>query len=194
MRPPITASAIGCRNSAPSPIPSAVGNMPAAIATVVMTIGRARSRQALRSASVIGVPARSSSMANSTSRMEFFAHSPSSISRPIIAGRSNVLPNRTSAAKAPSSDSGSAARMTAGLKKPLNSSTSTEKVSPMPATIASMKPPNSSDIASESPTFACWTPLGRSRMTGSAFTSCNAWPNVRPATRSASTDTRRSRS
>jgi len=42
IRPPITATAIGWRNEVSPPRPMATGNMPAIMATVVMTIGRAR--------------------------------------------------------------------------------------------------------------------------------------------------------
>ena len=42
MSPPITAIAIGSRNALSPPRPSATGSMPAIMATVVMTIGRAR--------------------------------------------------------------------------------------------------------------------------------------------------------
>ena len=42
MSPPITAIAIGDRNSPPAPIAKALGAIPAVIAIVVITIGRAR--------------------------------------------------------------------------------------------------------------------------------------------------------
>src|SRR3546814_9444174 len=79
------------------------------------------------------MPARSSSMANSTRRMEFLAHRPISINRPISAGRSSALPNNNSDANAPIRQSGSAAMITTGLKKPRNNRTRTPKVSPIPA-------------------------------------------------------------
>ena len=60
--------------------------MPAIMARVVMTIGRARSRQASISASRWGMPSRSRSMAYSTSRIEFLAARPSSIRKPISEG------------------------------------------------------------------------------------------------------------
>jgi hypothetical protein len=41
MSPPITASAIGLRKLASAPNPNAIGSMPATIATVVITMGRA---------------------------------------------------------------------------------------------------------------------------------------------------------
>ncbi len=99
--------------------------MPAAMATVVMTMGRDRSRQALIKASRWLRPARSSMMANSTSRMEFFDAKPSSMSRPISTGRSSCIPITWIAANAPKVDSGRADRMVTGLKKLPNNSTST---------------------------------------------------------------------
>ena len=99
--------------------------MPAIMATVVMTMGLARSRQALCSASQRVWPARSSSMANSTSRMEFFAAIPNSIRRPMNTGMSISSPVIVRARAAPARLSGRAARMINGLKKLRNSSTST---------------------------------------------------------------------
>jgi len=46
IRPPITTIAIGARKLGSVPRPIATGIMPAPIATVVITIGRARLRQA----------------------------------------------------------------------------------------------------------------------------------------------------
>ncbi len=55
-RPPITAIAIGARNSPPSPNAMALGSMPATMASVVMTMGRARLRPASITASMRGMP------------------------------------------------------------------------------------------------------------------------------------------
>ncbi|MNV85166.1 hypothetical protein D3C71_1791010 [compost metagenome] len=121
----MTANAIGTRNSEPSPMPKAVGSMPAAMAKVVMTMGRARSRQAITSASCWLTPSRSASIANSTRRIEFFAASPMSISRPIIAGKPSSAPPTSRPRNAPANESGSAVRIVSGLKKLRNSSTST---------------------------------------------------------------------
>ncbi|MNL30077.1 hypothetical protein D3C87_1517910 [compost metagenome] len=41
-RPPMTTTAMGERNSAPAPMPRAIGSMPSTIAAVVMRIGRIR--------------------------------------------------------------------------------------------------------------------------------------------------------
>ncbi len=77
--PPITAIAIGPRKSLSPPQPTATGNMPATMATVVMTMGRARLCPASRMASRRVFPARISSMAKSTSSIEFLATMPISI-------------------------------------------------------------------------------------------------------------------
>ena len=126
IRPPITATAMGWRNSEPLPRVSAVGSMPAIMARVVMTIGRARSRQASIRASRWVAPSRSRSMAYSTSRIEFFAARPSSIRKPISEGMDSADWQMNSAEEAPPpTASGRAERMTNGLKKLRNSSTST---------------------------------------------------------------------
>ena len=73
MSPPMTAIAIGMRNSESAPQPIATGNIPQHMATVVMTIGRARLRPASISASMRLSPrSRWATMAYSTRRMEFF--------------------------------------------------------------------------------------------------------------------------
>ena len=46
--PPMMATAMGARNSAPSPNPSAMGSMPRIVADVVMRIGRSRIGPAAR--------------------------------------------------------------------------------------------------------------------------------------------------
>src|SRR5580693_6268248 len=70
--PPITAIAIGPRKSLSPPQPIATGIMPATMATVVMTMGRARLCPDSMIAAMRVFPARISSMAKSTSKMEFF--------------------------------------------------------------------------------------------------------------------------
>ena len=81
--PPITAIAMGARNSPPVLVPSADGTIPAAMAMVVMTIGRAR----LWPASIIAVarsmPPLTPSSANSTSMIAFLVTIPISIRNPI---------------------------------------------------------------------------------------------------------------
>jgi hypothetical protein len=72
--PPITAIAIGARNSPPEPRPNADGSMPPIMAMVVITIGRARLRPASTMASSRHTPRPISSMAKSTSMMAFFVN------------------------------------------------------------------------------------------------------------------------
>ena len=48
--PPMTAIAIGARNSLPSPLLMAVGSMPSTIAALVIRIGRSRSGPAVNTA------------------------------------------------------------------------------------------------------------------------------------------------
>jgi hypothetical protein len=111
-------------------MPSAVGSMPAIMARVVMTIGRARSWQASRMASRWLMPARSCSMAYSTSRIEFLAARPISIRKPISDGIDSDWPVTSRAKNAPPIARGRADRMVIGLKKLRNSSTSTPNTRP----------------------------------------------------------------
>ena len=124
-RPPITASAIGERNSPPAPNASADGIMPAAIAIVVMTIGRARFMPASMIASSRGLPSWIDSTANSTSMMAFLVTMPISIRMPIHTGVVSCLPVTSSATIAPPIDSGSENRIVIGCRKVPNNSTST---------------------------------------------------------------------
>ena len=123
-KPPITAIAIGARNPPPSPRPSAAGAMPAAIAIVVMMIGRARLWPASTSACRRGVPRPISSMAKSTSMIAFLVTMPISIRMPRITGIDTGVPVISSAAIEPPIDSGSDARMVIGARNERNSRTS----------------------------------------------------------------------
>ena len=73
--PPITATAIGERNEvSPELQPTAIGNIPAPMAIVVITIGLARLWQASISASNRFKPrSRCETMAYSTNNIEFFS-------------------------------------------------------------------------------------------------------------------------
>ena len=73
---------------------------------------------------VAGLPRRAS-MAYSTSKIEFLVAMPISMIRPIRDGIEKLLSPISSAANAPPSDSGNAAKIVNGCKKSLNSSTST---------------------------------------------------------------------
>ena len=86
-RPPITATPIGARKLGSPDQPIAIGSMPAPIAIVVMTIGRARFEHASISASKRDMPCSCIAItAYSTSRIEFFVTMPISISMPISDG------------------------------------------------------------------------------------------------------------
>ena len=124
--PPITTIAIGARKLGSVPRPSAIGSMPAPMAMVVMTIGRARLWQASSSASQRVMPwSRRAMIAYSTSRIEFLVAMPISMIRPIIDGIDSAVCVTNSARNAPGIDSTSAARIVTGCTKSLNSSTST---------------------------------------------------------------------
>ena len=86
VRPPITVQPIGARLDESPDSDSAVGTMPATIATVVMTIGCARLNPASMIAARGVTPCFISSSAKSMSRIEFLATIPSSISRPMNTG------------------------------------------------------------------------------------------------------------
>ncbi len=84
------------------------------MATVVMTMGRARLWPDSRMASTRVFPARISSMAKSTSRIEFFATMPINISTPITTGSENGRPVSSSARTAPPNDNGKADKIVMG--------------------------------------------------------------------------------
>ncbi len=86
INPPITATPIGARKLGSPDQPVAIGSMPAPIAMVVITIGRARLEQASISASVRDRPSCIALTAYSTSRIEFLVTMPISISMPISEG------------------------------------------------------------------------------------------------------------
>ena len=68
--------------------------MPATMASVVMTMGRARLAPASRIASRAGTPRRTASTAKSTSMMAFFVTIPISIRKPMTTGRLIASPVR----------------------------------------------------------------------------------------------------
>ena len=81
--PAVTGRPIGARQLLSPDSESAVGTIPAVIATVVITIGWARLCPASMIAALLGTPWAISSIAKSMSRIEFFATMPSSMSKPI---------------------------------------------------------------------------------------------------------------
>jgi len=83
-KPPITATPIGARKLGSPAQPSAIGAMPAVIAIVVITMGRARFEHESINESKRDMPwSRCAMIAYSTIKMEFFDTMPMSISRPI---------------------------------------------------------------------------------------------------------------
>ncbi len=135
--------------------------MPATMATVVMTMGRARLCPASSMASRRGLPARISSMAKSTRRMEFFATMPMSIRIPITTGSDNGRPVTISASTAPPKDSGRAERIVIGWNTRTNSSTRTASTISTPAPMARAKFSYSSFMNSVLPVSTRCTPSGR---------------------------------
>ena len=119
MSPPITARAIGARNSAPAPSASASGSMPKIIASVVITIGRSRIAPGVDERLVARSCPRSRAwLAKSTSRIAFLVTRPISRMRPIMLIMLNVSPRERAAPSiTPTSDSGSESMIASGCRK-----------------------------------------------------------------------------
>src|SRR5712692_5769156 len=128
MTPPMTAMAMGERNSLPVPVPIAVGTMPIAIAKLVMRMGRSRRGPALSSASSTGSPSRMCCSAPSTRRMAFLVTRPISRMTPIIAPSERFLPASRSPRRAPISASGSDTMMVNGCLSDSNCEARTMKM------------------------------------------------------------------
>ena len=119
-----------------APQPTAMGTMPAPMASVVMMMGRARLWQASIRASnrfmgaTTGWPLlpslpRRATMAYSTSKIEFLVAMPISMMSPISEGIEKLLSASSKPTKAPPKDRGSAIKMVMGCKNAPNNSTST---------------------------------------------------------------------
>ena len=122
--PPMTATPSGLRKSAPSPLPSAIGNIPATSANVVIRIGRRRIAPASISAVRSDTPPCSRChFAKSISRIAFFATIPASRITPISDIRLIVIPVIANAPNTPISDSGSERRIAIGSRKLPNCNT-----------------------------------------------------------------------
>ena len=92
----------GRRSSAPSPKPIASGSAPKIAASVVIRIGRKRSRQASRTASTADSPReRSASIAKSMIRIAFFLTMPINRKTPISAMMEKSILKSNSASTAP---------------------------------------------------------------------------------------------
>ena len=129
--PPITAWPIGARCSEPSVSANASGTMPKIIASVVIRIGRSRTRAACSSASVRSMPGCCTEpsgasvgsrerIAKSISRIAFLVTSPISMTTPITENIDNVERNASSASTTPISVSGKAVISASGCRKLLN--------------------------------------------------------------------------
>src|SRR6185312_2899323 len=106
--PPMIATPSGWRSSAPSPKPIASGSATKAAASVVIRIGRKRSRHASRTASRELKPrARSASSAKSMIRIAFFFTMPISRNTPISAISVKSIRKSSSASTAPTPADGS---------------------------------------------------------------------------------------
>ena len=123
--PPMTAMAIGERNSPPIPNARALGVMPATMASVVMMIGRARFWPASTSAASRSMPASIDVIAKSTIIIAFLVTMPMSIKTPIHTGVVSCLPASNSPRIAPPIESGSETKIVMGCRKLPNRSTST---------------------------------------------------------------------
>ncbi len=99
--------------------------IPADMAIEVITMGRARLCPASISASVRDMPARTISMAKSTSRIEFLVTRPISMSSPMNANSESGWFAMMRPRNAPPSESGNAVMIVIGWKKSRNSNTST---------------------------------------------------------------------
>ena len=105
----------GKRNSAPVPLSTASGSAPNSAASVVIMIGRNRSRQACTMASYGDMPwCRSASSAKSIIMIAFFLTMPISRMMPISPITDRSCPNSISARMAPTPAEGSVERMVIG--------------------------------------------------------------------------------
>ena len=124
--PPMTAIAIGARNSLPSLLLMAVGSMPSTMAALVMRMGRKRSGPASSTAWSGASPcSRTRTMARSMSRMAFFVTRPISSTMPIKAPIAMVLSVRNSARTPPTRASGNVSMIVSGWRKLSNCDAST---------------------------------------------------------------------
>ena len=105
----------GERSSEPVPLPSISGSAPTRAATVVMRIGRKRSRQAWWMASCGVLPSlRSASSAKSIIMMAFFLTMPISSTMPMMATTLRSAPAIISASSAPMPADGRVDRIVMG--------------------------------------------------------------------------------
>src|SRR6185369_397269 len=116
--PPTTARPSGRRDSAPAPIPRAIGSVPTSAAIVVIMMGRKRTRQASWIASRGDLPcSRCASTAKSTIMMPFFFTRPTSMMMPTKAYRLISVLKTSSVSSAPKPADGSPERIVSGWVK-----------------------------------------------------------------------------
>jgi hypothetical protein len=90
--PPATPVPTALRLAAPAPVAITSGTMPRMKASDVMMIGRSRSWTAFNVASMVLLPLASSSIANSTIRIAFFAARPMIVISPTLKYTSADIP------------------------------------------------------------------------------------------------------
>ena len=175
IKPPITAVAIGERNSPPSPMPKADGNMPAPMASVVMIMGLARLWPASTIASTRSMPCFTRSTAKSTSMMPFLATMPISINMPMTTGIESAWFVNNNAPTTPPIESGKANTMANGWKKLPNSNIKMPSMMTTPSKAALPKLEKISPCTSASPPAVNSTDFGKFN---DAATSSNLfWPS-----------------
>ncbi|CNU45384.1 Uncharacterised protein [Salmonella enterica subsp. enterica serovar Bovismorbificans] len=151
-KPPTIAIPNGRRNSAPTPVLNINGNAPSNAASVVIRIGRKRSRQAWKIASRGLIPcSRSAARAKSIIMMAFFFTMPISKIMPIMAIISSSLPAMISASSAPTPAVGSVERIVIGWIKLSYSTPSTIYIATTAATISQTVLPSAAWKASVLP-------------------------------------------
>ena len=106
VRPPITTVPSDRFDAEPGSSASASGSMPAIIETVVITIGRKRSRAACGSPSTLSSPRSTLRIAKSTSRIPFLLTSPTSMTTPMSENRLRLWWVSASAPSAPTAATG----------------------------------------------------------------------------------------
>ncbi len=122
---------MGARCSEPSLSAKASGTMPKIMASVVIRMGRSRTRAASSRACSRGRPSRiwpvsgslcgpRARMAKSTSKMAFLVTSPMSMTTPMMENMDRAEPNIISASTTPISVSGSEVINASGCRKLLN--------------------------------------------------------------------------
>ncbi len=118
--PPTTATPSGRLDSAPAPVPKAIGSVPIRAAIVVIMMGRNRTLQASRIASRADFPSlRSASIAKSIIMIAFFFTRPTSMMMPTKAYTLSSMWKIHSVRSAPKPANGRPVRMVSGMDEAL---------------------------------------------------------------------------